>query len=269
MKYSNIIFSMLFIINICFLLSCSDDDDDGCTVGTDGCFCGEDGVCDEGLTCNLGLGICEPISTDADADADADSDADVDSDTDTDTDTDTDSDADSDGDADGGSDADADADGDGGSGNCPTGSTEHKTSGGHTLCCPKDSPVFCDEMDNGFGGGCFSTDIDCSTITDCGGKWWACYEEQIPYCDEGKGELECVGCEATDTQYETTSGRPVCCGGDRPTFCDEVTSGDKLYPGGCWDDNVDCGTITYCDDAWRACYEGDEPKCEVDLFSCG
>ena len=149
-------------------------------------------------------------------------------------------------------------------GNCPPGYTQHTSVSGKVFCCPPTSPLFCDENDAGFTGGCWSKEMDCATIFQCGDDWWSCPAQSIPYCD-AEGEMICQPCEDGWTKHETTSGRPICCPPDRPIFCDE---NDMGYGGGCWQARVDCSTITHCQGTWRACFEGMVPICPNDQFGC-
>ncbi len=231
-------------------------------------------------SCDSGDDGDETDGGDSDADADSDADGDVDSDTDgdadSDVDSDTDGDADSDVDSDGDSDADADmdidvdmdtdTDTDGDLPNtCPDGTEIHTTKSGRTVCCFDEHPVFCDETDDGFEGGCWGEGTNCDTITECDGDWLACKGNGLPFCDE-YGVMKCYPCPSDYDKHETTSGRPICCSNDRPRFCNENSDG---YVGGCWQDIADCDTIIYCDGAWRACAQGTQPTCEDDTLKCG
>jgi hypothetical protein len=201
---------------------------------------------------------------DGDVDTDTDADGDGDNDTDSDADSDTDSDADSDTDSDADSDTDADTDSHVSSDTstitmvCPDGTVPHTTSGGRTVCCSGDFPVFCDDNDSGYQGSCWAEGVDCETLTLCGGSWRACYEGNLPYCDDDDN-FSCYSCDEDSTPYTTASGRPVCCSETRPLFCDE---NDEGYPGGCWAEGVACETLTLCDGSWLACTEGYLPFCD-------
>ncbi len=212
--------------------------------------------------------IATDAGADLDADADSDADADVDTDADADTDADSDSDVDADTDADTDTDADADSDTDadtdtGSINRCPEESTEHTTSiSGRTVCCPL-GMLFCDDNTTGYLGGCWSELTDCETIIECDGRWQACIEDTLPFCDLSD-QMWCHSCPTDSTRYDTASGRPFCCTSDRPQFCDEAGE----FQGGCWNEGVDCTSITYCEGNWKACFNGMTPACKDDQFSC-
>ena len=147
---------------------------------------------------------------------------------------------------------------------CPDGATQYETASGRPVCCSETRPMFCDENDAGYTGGCWSATVDCDTITVCGDSFTACHEGSLPYCN-ADGELTCYPCPDGAEQYETASGRPVCCTDDLPVFCDENSDG---YAGGCWSDGVDCTTVIYCGSFWGACTEGHSSSCEDDSLRC-
>ena len=147
---------------------------------------------------------------------------------------------------------------------CPEGSDKYVSAGGKTYCCPAEFPVFCDEQEGGYAGGCWSSGVDCGAITHCGDKWSACKDGALPYCDDEDG-LVCITCTNPARKYETASGRPVCCTDDRPLFCDENDAG---YEGGCWTVIIDCSTIIPCNESWGACVEGMVASCKDGLISC-
>jgi hypothetical protein len=144
--------------------------------------------------------------------------------------------------------------------NCPEGSTPHTTSSGAAFCCSETYPVFCDENDAGYPGGCWSEGASCETLLFCIDRWSICYEGTLPYCDETDGML-CFPCQDESRMYETASGRPGCCTEARPTFCDENEAG---YTGGCWTEETDCETITACGGSFSACASGMLPYCQED-----
>ncbi len=281
------------LISVFFLsmlsIGCVEDDDeangesDACAEGTSRCQSQKVERCHSGIwedwnDCAVQSMICAMIkgeatclnSGDADVDAVADtaSDADADSDTDTDSDADADSDTDTDSDADADSDTDTDSDADtdtdtGSESRCPYESTEHTTSiSKRTVCCPL-GMQFCDEHTTGYYGGCWSEMTDCETIIECDGKWQACIADTLPFCDNS-GQMWCQPCPQGSTRYETLSGKPFCCAENRPQFCDE----EGEFRGGCWTQDVDCTSITYCEDNWKACFNGTKPVCEDDKFIC-
>ena len=147
---------------------------------------------------------------------------------------------------------------------CPEGATQYETASGKPVCCSDARPLFCDENDAGYGGGCWSDGVDCDTIAVCGGSFTACFEGSLPFCDDA-GDLTCYPCPEGAEQYETASGRPVCCTDDLPVFCDESAGG---YTGGCWSEGVDCTTVIYCGGFWGACTEGRSSTCEEDTLRC-
>ena len=147
---------------------------------------------------------------------------------------------------------------------CPDGATQYETASGKPVCCSEERPQFCDENNEGYGGGCWSEGVDCATITVCGASFTACYDGSLPYCDEA-GDLTCYPCPDGAVQYETASGRPVCCTDDLPVFCDESSDG---YTGGCRSEGVDCATLIYCGGFWGACTEGHTSSCEEDTLHC-
>ena len=147
---------------------------------------------------------------------------------------------------------------------CGDGSTPYTTASGRPVCCDSERPTFCDENDDGYQGGCWADGVDCDTITLCDGHYLACMADALPFCDES-GNMTCHPCPADATRHETTSGRPVCCTTDQPTFCDENSLG---YPGGCWSAAIDCSTIIPCGEAFGACGDGFESSCEDDQIIC-
>ena len=148
---------------------------------------------------------------------------------------------------------------------CPEGSVLHTTSSGKTVCCNDAYPVFCDENEDGYTGGCWTEGVSCEGILFCGEQWLVCTDGALPYCDEN-GDLICYPCEDETRLHETTSGRPVCCTDARPKFCDENSAG---YTGGCWSEETDCETITSCDDTFYACSVDTLPHCQDDgVFRC-
>lgn len=194
-------------------------------------------------------------------------DGDTDTYSDGDTDTDSDGDSDADGDTDGDTDADADTDTDSDTDKsfCPEGSVQYTTAGGEIFCCNDSYPVFCDENDVGYGGGCWGPGVDCETVVECGGSSRACLVGSVPYCDQDE-TFACYSCPVDATRYETASGKPVCCSPSRPTFCDENADG---YTGGCWSEAVDCETITTCGGSFTACVGDTLPYCDdAGEFSC-
>ncbi len=149
---------------------------------------------------------------------------------------------------------------------CPEGSTEYTTSSGMRHCCPKNAPLFCDETSDGYEGGCWQAEASCETILDCGGAWSACPEESLSYCDDND-QMLCISCPEGSAEYATKSGRPFCCSGEHPKFCNEMSNG---YEGGCWGKEIGCNTITYCQDDWQACPKGMELICDEEnsQFGC-
>lgn len=149
---------------------------------------------------------------------------------------------------------------------CPKGSEEHTSSSGKTFCCPQKAPLFCDETSDGYEGGCWEEEADCSTLIECGGEWIACPEESLSYCDDD-GQVVCISCPKSSEKYETSQGMPVCCPKDFPVFCDAMSNG---YEGGCWGAGIDCDTIDTCQDEWRACPEGTTLLCDTEnnVFGC-
>ena len=67
---------------------------------------------------------------------------------------------------------------------CEADATVYHTTSGRPVCCTTDRPMFCDENDNGYEGGCWTAHIDCSTITLCNGYWGACPNGAFPSCEE-------------------------------------------------------------------------------------
>ena len=147
---------------------------------------------------------------------------------------------------------------------CEDESRKHETLSGLPVCCTEDRPRFCDENSAGYPGGCWSESVDCATITACGDSFAACHEGGLPYCDED-GDLTCYTCPEDAARYETTSGRPVCCPPESPTFCDENDAG---YPGGCWGATIGCETIIECDGFFGACPVGQTASCEDGALAC-
>jgi hypothetical protein len=66
---------------------------------------------------------------------------------------------------------------------CPEEAEVYWTLSQMPVCCNPDQPVFCDENDNGYAGGCWPPQIDCNTITMCNGYWGACSAGGIPACE--------------------------------------------------------------------------------------
>ncbi len=226
---------------------------------------------DDGSNVNSDSGADSDTDSDADSDTDSDADSDADSDTDWDTDLGIDSDVDSDTDSDldsedidsgAGSDADSDSDSVFWE-ECPPGSIEYKTSSGNKMCCPSKDSVFCDEIGD-YPGGCWSEGTVCETLIYCEGQWKACMEEALSYCND-VDEFSCRVCFDGYERHKTASGMPICCAPDRPVFCDETRDG---YEGGCWQEKVDCQTLTYCQGGWRTCFEGMEVICINDMYGC-
>jgi len=154
---------------------------------------------------------------------------------------------------------------DDGNGPCPDLSIEYFASSGRRVCCPL-GKVLCDEMGDWYLGGCWAPETDCSTIVWCERRWQACIPGYRSFCDEDKMACE-APCPAGSVEYETESGRRVCCREATHLFCDESDAG---YEGGCYELGINCATITYCDGDWRACREGAVPICSADdRFSCG
>lgn len=83
---------------------------------------------------------------------------------------------------------------------------------------------------------CWGAGTDCSTLTECKGNWAACAQDFTPYCGDVRGF--------------------ACCPGMLPVFCD--VSGPPLA---CWDQGIDCATITDCSGEWFACPAGQKYVC--------
>jgi hypothetical protein len=66
---------------------------------------------------------------------------------------------------------------------CPEEAEVYWTQSQMPVCCSPEQPVFCDENDNGYVGGCWPSQIDCNTITMCNGYWGACPAGGIPACE--------------------------------------------------------------------------------------
>ena len=67
---------------------------------------------------------------------------------------------------------------------CPEGGVVHKTQSGRPFCCDAEFPLFCDENDAGYPGGCWPQAVDCATITYCDDHFGACPTGQQPSCQE-------------------------------------------------------------------------------------
>ncbi len=147
---------------------------------------------------------------------------------------------------------------------CPDISIEYWTSSGRRVCCPLDT-ILCDEIEDWYPGGCWKSETDCSTIIWCADRWQACIPNYRSSCEQN--QMACLApCPEGMEEYKTTSGRRICCTEDTQLFCDETDAG---YPGGCFGLGIDCETLSYCGEDWRACREGASPVCsEDDIFSC-
>jgi hypothetical protein len=73
---------------------------------------------------------------------------------------------------------------------CPDGSVLYTTKGGKNVCCGERYPVFCDENEAGYEGGCWSPGADCETIVYCNERWIACPEGTLSACPDG-GDIIC------------------------------------------------------------------------------
>jgi hypothetical protein len=65
----------------------------------------------------------------------------------------------------------------------------HETRSGRPFCCDDEFPLFCDENDAGYPGGCWPDNAACDTITYCHDYWGACAAGEQPTCIED--ELIC------------------------------------------------------------------------------
>lgn len=65
---------------------------------------------------------------------------------------------------------------------CPAGAAQHETRSGVPVCCDDTRPLFCDENDAGYPGGCWPAVTDCASITFCGDDWGACPVGEQPHC---------------------------------------------------------------------------------------
>lgn len=83
---------------------------------------------------------------------------------------------------------------------------------------------------------CWGTGTDCSTLTECKGGWAACAQSFTPHCGDVRGF--------------------ACCPASLPVFCD--VSGPSF---GCWEQGIDCSTITDCAGVWYACPAGQKYVC--------
>ena len=68
---------------------------------------------------------------------------------------------------------------------CANEAAAHYTQSGMPVCCSEPTPLFCDENANGFPGGCWSSQLDCSTIIWCNDHWSACSAGATPVCENG------------------------------------------------------------------------------------
>lgn len=75
-----------------------------------------------------------------------------------------------------------------------------------------------------------------------------------------------ITCPEGSAMHVSAEGETFCCPERYPVFCDTRDGG---YPGGCWSEEVDCATITRCNDDWSACHEGGMPYCDaVEGMTC-
>ncbi len=70
-----------------------------------------------------------------------------------------------------------------------------------------------------------------------------------------------ITCPEGSERHESAEGEIFCCPESYPVFCDTRDGG---YPGGCWSNEVDCASITWCGDDWSACHEGGMPFCDAE-----
>ena len=124
---------------------------------------------------------------------------------------------------------------------CPEGLTGH-CGEKEFVCCSDERPKVCENDE--YGIGCWSEEVNCDSLTLCGGKWQACTGDKTPQCGE----------------YGFS-----CCPEAFPVFCDHPEAG-----AGCWAPDIDCSTITLCGGDYGACTEGHTPNCDeaTGAFSC-
>ncbi|MBN2530995.1 MAG: hypothetical protein JXR76_31705 [Deltaproteobacteria bacterium] len=68
---------------------------------------------------------------------------------------------------------------------CDNDASVYYTLSGMPVCCDEPSPLFCDENAGGFPGGCWASQIDCSTIIWCENHWGACAAGNAAVCQNG------------------------------------------------------------------------------------
>ncbi len=212
--------------------------------------------------------LCMPVigCSDDDDDTSGKPGSDADSDTDSDSDSDADSDTDSDADSASESDTDWNPDTDSNSDDwesCPQGNVQYTSKSGETFCCPGKSSVFCDEK-GGYAGGCWSEGTDCKTLIFCENDWKLCKKDAVSYCND-KDEFSCWTCPNDYTMHFLSKGEPTCCAPHLPQFCGDTNEG---YEGGCWEENTDCNSVTFCQGRWRGCLAKERASCFDNIFDC-
>jgi hypothetical protein len=130
---------------------------------------------------------------------------------------------------------------------CPGGTTGYCSRALERHCCGG-GEIFCDVDDSiAYPGGCIQSGLDCGNLFSCGGDFVACSADSTGYCG--------------------STGSPACCAADRPLFCDAVQGID--YPGGCWDADVSCNSISICGPVIFACRNDGVPYCSTtETYTC-
>jgi len=79
------------------------------------------------------------------------------------------------------------------------------------MCCPPESPYFCD-TGKAETAGCWKNSAQaCSTITYCGGKWNKCaVDGEVPYCGAVTKEFQCCPAGAYFLDKNTIAGNGSC-----------------------------------------------------------
>lgn len=125
---------------------------------------------------------------------------------------------------------------------CPADRTPYCTSVETLACCDDANPIFCDANPSiGYDGGCWVPDVACNTVSRCGNQLFACRTGGTPFC--------------------STTESFACCDLTTQQFCEAIPS--IGWDGGCWGDDINCGSITDCNGTFVACpVGGGSPNCQ-------
>ena len=69
---------------------------------------------------------------------------------------------------------------------CPDDAVRYETGSGRPICCTEERPLFCDENELGYTGGCWASTINCDSIIPCGDFFSACPLGWSSRCEAGE-----------------------------------------------------------------------------------